>query len=79
MHAIIIFNSLTTDKLYQHKIYFNGTIVQSYFAFDTGGRRNVTFDLIIPPLTKVRCTSVNVEDSSSKNQIVSIAGRIYNA
>ena len=77
IRAIIIFNSVTTDKLYLHKILFNEIIVQEYFAFDSGGRRGVIFDMIIPPYTSVRCTSENDEDNASKDQIVSLAGKLY--
>ena len=36
IRAVIIFNSLTTDKRFTHKIYFNDVEVQSYISLTSG-------------------------------------------
>ena len=62
IRALVIFNSLTTDKIFTHTIYFNDQEVQSYISLTSGGRRHVALDLVIPPLTVVKCTSANTPD-----------------
>jgi len=74
-------NEPGAGEAYQHQIYFNDIVVQGYLSpggSDTTGRPDIAIHLIIPPFTKVKTTSDNIQDSASRKCIVSVTGRVYN-
>ena len=68
---------------FRYRIYFNGVQVQSYLAGnnapDYRSKPDTPIPLVIPPLTEVKCTALNLDDSVSGTQICSFTGRHYNA
>ena len=77
--ATILFNNLSDDKKFTHRVYMNDIVVQAYTSFISGGRRSTDIQIVIPPLTRVKLTSQNITDSASKDQIVGLTGRVYGA
>ena len=76
------FNS--TNELsqeFRYRVYFNGIEIQSYLAGnnapDYRARPDALIPLIIPPLTEVKCTVINLDDSVSGSQICSFTGKVY--
>ena len=72
--------SLSGDD-YVYYIYFNELKVQGYNVqlHDRRSKPDTWIKILIPPLTRVRITALNVSDSSSNAQIVSFVGRVYGA
>ena len=68
--------NVSDDYLYQ--IYFNNQVVQA-FVVGSGHTDFESFPipLIIPSNTRVQMTADNIADTSSNNQVVSLAGRLY--
>ena len=68
---------------FRYRIYFNGIEVQSYLAGnnapDYRAKPDAIIPLIVPPLTEVKLTAINLDDSVSGTQICSFIGRVYNA
>jgi len=65
---------------YFYRVYFNNIEIQGYLVNSaaTANDRN-PLKLIIPPLTLVKCTADNTTDGTSRDQCVSISGRLYDA
>ena len=66
---------------FRYRIYFNGIEIQSYLAGnnapDYRSKPDTPIPLVIPPLTEVKFTAINLDDSTNGSQIVSFTGRIY--
>jgi hypothetical protein len=66
---------------FRYRIYFNGLQVQSYLAGnnapDYRSKPDTPIPLVIPPLTEVKVTAINLDDSVSGSQICSLTGRVY--
>jgi len=66
---------------YVYRIRFNGVVVWqhqvdhslAHYAYPT------RIPLILPPNTEMRCTAQNVTDTSGHNQVVTLAGTVYDA
>tara|TARA_R100001530_G_scaffold135178_1_gene111745 strand:+ start:697 stop:1095 length:399 start_codon:yes stop_codon:yes gene_type:complete len=76
----VLFNYVDNDtEDYRYRIYFNGQIVQAILQ----GRRDYDFTyenaipLVIPPLTEVKLTAQNIDNSNERAQIVSFTGRVH--
>ena len=61
-----------------YRVYFNNIEIQGYLVngATTSIDRN-PLKLIIPPLTLVKCTADNTTDSTSRNQCVTLSGRLH--
>jgi len=75
--ADILFSSMSTDKQYLHKVYFNNSIVQEFVSWIGGGRRSFVIRVVMPAYTDVKCTSENITDNVASDQACSIVGRVY--
>lgn len=73
----ILFSSGSTDKQFLHKVYFNDIIVQQFTSWVGGGRRHFPIRLIVPSYTEVKCTSANITDNVSSEQVCSLTGKVY--
>jgi len=73
----ILFNNLSDDKKFTHRVYMNDVVVQAYTSFISGGRRSTDIQIVIPIKTRVKLTSQNTSDTASKEQIVGLTGRVY--
>ena len=73
--------SATTNDDYLYKVYFNGSVVQSYVIGEVNDRAkpDSIIHMVIPPLTHIQCSAENITDVNALNQIVSIIGRVYDA
>ena len=72
--------SLAGDD-YVYYIYLNELKAQGYNVqlHDRRSKPDTWLRILIPPFTRVRCTALNVSDSSSNAQLVSLTGRVYDA
>jgi len=63
----------------KHQIYFNGIEVFNMNMSSGTGPSNSMYDnsLLIPPLTHVKVTVINVSNTSNGNGACSMIGRIY--
>jgi len=68
----------STNADYSWVLYLNGIAVEQMSA-TSKYENNVPRKLVIPPLTNVKITAVNIEDSSTNNVGAIIAGRTYDA
>jgi len=66
---------------YQYRIKFNDQVVQSYLVTEASdrGKPDNKMSLVIPPFTLLTATAQNITDTSGADQIVSLAGRVYDA
>ena len=66
------------DEDFFYRVYFNNIEIQGYLVNSaTTSIDKGPLDLIIPPLTLVKCTADNTTDSTSRNQCVTIAGKLH--
>jgi len=70
-------------EVFRYRVYLNDNVVQSYIDYGGSTAANQTIsnliEVIIPPNTIVKTTAANVQDSTKREQICSMAGRIYDA
>jgi len=68
-------------EVFQYRFYLNNSVVQSYIDYGGSTAANQTIsnliEVIIPPYTEVKATAANIQDSTARVQICSMAGRIY--
>ena len=62
-----------------YAIYFNGQQVQGYRAYHPYTEPDNVVPLIIPPNTEVKITCRDLTQASTIKNIVSLAGRVYDA
>jgi len=67
-------------EAFMYRFYLNGSIVQAFA--DSGGSNSEPqptnfINIIIPPYTQVKATAQNIVDTASRDQVCSMAGRIY--
>ena len=67
-------------EAFMYRLYLNDSIVQAFA--DSGGSNAEPqptnfIDIIIPPYTEVKATAQNIVDTASRDQVCSMAGRIY--
>jgi len=67
-------------EAYMYRLYLNDSVVQAFA--DSGGSNSEPtptnfINVIIPPYTDVKATAQNIVDTASRDQVCSMAGRIY--
>ena len=64
---------------FRSRIYFNGQVVQSIIQgrVDYDFKFEYAIPLVIPPLTEVKLTMQNVQNTNARDQCVSFTGRVY--
>ena len=81
--AKIQFNYVENETdAFQFRVYFNEIAVQALRMYGKKDYKDSTeypLILVIPPTTHVRCTGRNIENSSSREQVVALSGRVYGA
>jgi len=67
-------------EAFMYRFYLNDTVAQA-FVDASGSNADPTptnfINIIIPPYTQVKATAQNIVDTASRDQVCSIAGRIY--
>ena len=66
------------DEDFRWVLYFNEEIVQSHTeTIDEQGGRVSPMNVVIPPFTEVKLTGANVTDTTPRNIMASIVGRLH--
>ena len=80
--AFIQFNYIAiSGNDFQYAVYFNDLLIQGYSVAESGATATADnfIKLLIPPFTAVRLTALNLSGATSRQQAVSLTGRVYGA